>query len=535
MKKAAASSLALASDADNSSLNPYFSIFILTLATFMATLDTTITNVALPKMAGDLSVTPSELVWVIGAYLVATAAILPISGWLATYFGRKRYYMISVAVFTVSSVLCGLATNLESLIFFRIIQGLSGGGLATSEQAIIADIMPPEKLGRAFSIYALGIAAAPVFGPTLGGFITDNLSWHWVFFINLPVGIISLVLSWLFVYESKQSKAVRAKFFEQGKTIDWLGILLFVGGIAALVLVLDQGPKEGWFESDFILLLAMGAFFALLTGVAWEYYQDKPAVDIGMFKNRGFAGACALIFSLGFVMTGSSFLIPYMAQTLLGYTAMNAGMISLPGTILQVIGIQIASVLMDKVDVRKIIFFGMSASVLAVWNMTTFNLNVDFYTLAAARAFQLFSLSFLAVTINTAAYFGLPKDKNNSASALLNLSLTMGSSFGVALTSTVITVQTQTYLNNFSYHTNNLNPNFVETIKHLTRNLAQHGLNSVQAVGAAYGTVWQTMLAQASMKAILDAIGIYLILFLCVLPLVFLLKPKPPNETQSGH
>ncbi|MEP6925251.1 MAG: DHA2 family efflux MFS transporter permease subunit, partial [Pyrinomonadaceae bacterium] len=277
---------ALASDAADSPPNPYFSIFILTLATFMATLDTTITNVALPKMAGDLSVTPSELVWVIGAYLVATAAVLPISGWLATYFGRKRYYMISVAVFTLSSVLCGLATNLESLIFFRIIQGLGGGGLATSEQAIIADIMPAEKLGRAFSIYALGIAAAPVFGPTLGGFITDTWSWHWVFFINLPIGIISLVLSWLFVYETEQSKAARVKFFREGKTIDWPGILLFVGGIAALVVVLQQGPKEGWFESDFILLLTMGAFFAILIGIVWEYYQEKPAVDIMMFKNR---------------------------------------------------------------------------------------------------------------------------------------------------------------------------------------------------------------------------------------------------------
>ena len=526
---------ALVSEADDAALNPYFSIFILTLATFMATLDTTITNVALPKMAGDLSVTPSELVWVIGAYLVATAAILPISGWLATYFGRKRYYMISVAVFTASSVFCGLATNLESLIIFRIIQGLSGGGLATSEQAIIADIMPPEKLGRAFSIYALGIAAAPVFGPTLGGFITDTWSWHWVFFINLPVGIISLILSWLFVYESKQSKEARAKFFREGKTVDWLGILLFVGGIAALVLVLEEGPKQGWFQSDFILLLTMGAIFALLIGVAWEYYQEKPAVDITMFKNRGFAGACTLIFALGFVMTGSSFLIPYLAQTLLGYTAMNAGMISLPGTILQVIGIQIASLLMDRFDVRKIIFFGLSASTLAVWNLTTFNLNVDFYTLAAARAFQLFSLSFLAVTINTAAYYRLPKDKNNSASALLNLSLTMGSSFGVALTSTIINVQTQVYINNFSYHTNNFNPNFLAAVKQLTQNFGQHGLNNLQAIGAAYGTIWQNILAQASMKAILDVVGIYLILFLCVLPLVFLLKPKPPNDAPSGH
>lgn len=534
MKKNSAN-LSIAAATEKPPVNPYFSIFILTLATFMATLDTTIINVALPKMAGDLSVTPSELIWVIGAYLVATAAILPVSGWLATYFGRKRYYMISVAAFTISSVLCGLATNLESLVFFRVLQGLSGGGLATSEQAIIADIMPAEKLGRAFSIYALGIAAAPVFGPTLGGFITDTFSWHWVFFINLPVGIISLILSWLFVYESEGSKRARAEFFKTGKTIDWLGIGLFVGGIAALVIVLERGPREGWFDSEFILLMTLAAFFALLIGIGWEYYQDKPAVDIMMFKNRSFAGACTLIFALGFVMTGSSFLVPYTAQTLLGYTAMDAGMISLPGTILQVIGIQIASLLMDKIDVRKIIFFGLVASTLAVWNLTTFNLNVDFYTLAAARAVQLFSLSFLAVTINTAAYYGLPKEKNNSASALLNLSLTLGSSVGIALTSTVIVSQTQVHINNFSYHTNNFNPSFVEAVRQLTQNFGQHGLNAAQAIGAAYGVIWQDVLAQASMKAILDAINIYLVLFICVLPLVLLLKRKPSQGDSSGH
>jgi DHA2 family multidrug resistance protein len=507
--------------------NPLFSIFILTLATFMAQLDSSVVNVSLPKMAGDLSVTPSELVWVIGAYLVATAAIVPISGWLASDFGRKRYYMASVAVFTVSSVLCGLATNLESLVFFRIIQGLSGGGLAASEQAIIADITPPDKLGRAFSIYAFGLAAAPVMGPTLGGFITDTLSWHWVFFINLPIGIISLILTSLFVYESEGAQEARRKFFREGKTIDWLGILLFVGGIALLVWVLEQGPKVGWLDSDYIVFAGFAAFLMLLIGIGWEYYQDKPAVDVMMFANRGFTGAAVLIFAVAFVLQGSGFLMSYLAQVVLGYTAMNAGMISLPGTLIQMCAIQLIGYVTDKTDVRKIIFLGLVASTLAVWNLASFNLNVDFYTLATARALQLLSLSFLAATINTSAYYGLPPEKNNSASALMNLARTMGSSLGVALTSTILAVQTQTHINNFSYHTNNFNPNFTQAVRELTVNFAAHGLTNAQAIGAAYGVVWQTVLAQASMKAFLDAVGVYFILFLLVLPLVFLLKAKP--------
>ena len=233
-------------------INPYISILILTLATFMEVLDTTIANVALPRMASDLSVGANEIVWVLGSYLVANAAILPISGFLATYFGRKNYYMASVLVFAISSVFCGLAWNLESLIFFRIIQGLSGGGLAPSEQSIIADITPPDKLGRAFSIYGFGLAVAPVIGPTLGGFITDTFSWHWIFFINLPIGIVSLILTGLFVRESKQAETLREEYRKKGRKVDWTGIGLFVLGIAALEIFLEKAPTEGWNQISFL-------------------------------------------------------------------------------------------------------------------------------------------------------------------------------------------------------------------------------------------------------------------------------------------
>jgi MFS transporter, DHA2 family, multidrug resistance protein len=514
-------------DDQNPAINPYFSIFILTLATFMQVVDSSIVNVSLTKIAGDLSVSPDEAFWAIGSYLIATAAILPISGWLATFFGRKNYYLACALLFTVSSVLCGLAANFEQLIVFRILQGACGAGLAPSEQAIIADITPPEKLGRAFSIYAGAIAIGPVLGPTLGGFITDTFGWRWIFFINLPVGIVSVLLTWLFVHETKRAAEARANFRKSGKRIDWLGILLFITGIAALELLLEKGPKEGWFESDFIVVLALAAFFALLIGITWEWYHKQPAVDVSMFKNRSFAGATVLIFVVGFVLTGSSFLTPYMAQTLLGYTAMDAGMISLPGTLVQLLGIQLVGYLSDKIEIRKIIFFGLIFSTLAVWNLASFNLNVDFYTLAFARAMQLFGLSFLAVTINTAAYIGLPPEKNNSASALLNLSRNMGASFGVALTSTVIALQTPVHINNFGYYTNEFNQNYVARVNYLTEYFQQQGIGALQAAGMAQSMIWQEVVRQASMKAILDAIGVYFILFILVLPLVFLLKRKP--------
>lgn len=508
-------------------INPYFSIFILTLATFMQVLDSSIVNVSLPKIAGDLSVSPAEAFWAIASYLIATAAILPITGWLATYFGRKNYYMFCAFMFTVSSVMCGFAADFNQLIIFRILQGVCGAGLAPSEQAIIADITPPNKLGRAFSIYGTAIAIGPVLGPTVGGYITDNFGWRWIFFINLPVGVLSLLLTWLFVYETKRAAEAREKFRKAGKQIDWLGILLFIGGIAMFELLLENGPKENWFESDFILLLAIGSFFALLIGVTWEIYQKQPAVDVKMFKNRGFTGAVILIFTVSFVLTGSSYMMPFIAQNLLGYTATDAGTISIPGTILQMIGIQIVGFLSDKIEIRKIIFWGLVASMVAVWNLASFNLNVSYYDLAFARALQLFSLSFLAVTINTAAYHGLPPEKNNSASALLNLARNMGSSMGVALTSTVIAVQTQVHINNLGNHTTIFNQNFVERINNLGQYFQQHGLSDAVANGLAYGTVWKQLVRQASMNAILDAIGLYLVLYILVLPLVFLLKKKP--------
>lgn len=501
----------------------------------MSVLDSTIANVALPKMSGDLSVSPNEVVWVVSSYLVANAAILPITGWLATYLGRKRYYMICVVGFTLSSVLCGLSTNLETLVVARILQGLSAGGLSPSEQAMIADITPREKLGRAFSIYALGVSFAPILGPTLGGYITDTLSWHWIFFINLPIGIVSLLLTWLFVHETPQAKEATEKMRRSGKSVDYVGILLFVTGIAAFELVMDKGAEQGWLESDFILLMASYSFLSLLIGATWEYYKDNPAVDIMMFRDKAFSGAIILIFTVSLVISGTVFLIPYMTQTLLGYTAMDAGLVGLPATITQMIMVQMVGYLSDKYDIRKIIFIGLILSVVANLNFLLFNLNVGFYDIAFARVVQTFGLAFLGTTVNTAAYYTIKPENNNSASALLNLARNMGMSMGVALTSTFLVLRTQVYVANLSDYFSVSNPNYTNAIDNLARNLKYLGLNSDNAVGAATGYYTEELFRQATMNAILDAFFIYMILFIVVMPCVLLLKSKKQMENSDGH
>ncbi len=515
--------------------SPYFQIFVLTLATFMAILDSTIANVSLPKMTTDLSASPNEIIWVVSSYLVANAAILPISGWLATYLGRKRYYMICVAGFTVASVFCGLSTNLETLIFFRILQGLSAGGLSPSEQAIIADITPRDKLGRAFSIYALGLTLAPVMGPTLGGYITDTLSWHWIFFINIPVGIISLVLTGLFIHETPQAIEAREELKKTGNRVDYVGILLFVTGIAAFELVMDKGAEEGWLESDFILLMASYSFLTLLIGSTWEYYRKNPAVDIEMFRNKAFTGALVLIFTTSFSIAGTVFLIPYMTQVLLGYTAMDAGMVGLPATIMQMIIFQVAGYLSDKYDIRKVILFGLVLTMLANMHFLTFNLNVGFWDIALARVYMTFGLGFLGSTVNTAAYYTVKPEKNNSASALLNLARTMGASIGVAFASTFLVLRTKVYASNLNDHLSASNPNFTQAIEHLAQNLKYQGLNAENALGAAQGIYQKMLIKQAAMNAFLDAFYIYTILFVFLIPFVFLLKSKKSADSEGGH
>src|SRR5438477_127651 len=338
--------------------NPWVIALTVTMATFMEVLDTAIANVSLPHIAGSLSVGQDESTWVLTSYLVSNAIILPVSGWLATRFGRKRFYMSCVALFTISSFLCGIAPNLASLIFFRVLQGLGGGGLAPSEQAILADTFPPAKRGMAFAVYGMAVVLAPAIGPTLGGFITDTYSWRWVFFINVPVGVLSLLLSSRVVQDPPHLAEMRKRV----GPVDYVGLGLIAVGLGSLEVVLDTGQEKDWFASHAIVFYAVVATVALLAFVVWEWRHEHPIVEVRMFRDRNFAVSNLMMLVLGIALYGSTVLLPQYVQVWMGWSAQDAGMALSPGGVTVICLLPLVGRLVSKVDARYLIAFGFTAS-----------------------------------------------------------------------------------------------------------------------------------------------------------------------------
>ena len=332
--------------------NPWLIAVVVSIATFMEVLDITIANVALRNIAGSLAASFDQSTWILTSYLIANAVILPLSGWLATIIGRKRFYMGCVATFTLASFLCGMAWNLSSLIVFRILQGLGGGGLASSEQAILADTFPPEKRGQAFAIYGVAVVVAPTIGPTLGGWITDNASWHWVFFINIPMGLLSLLLvNWL-VQEPVATERERQKLLSQGTRIDYLGFVLVALGLGCLEVVLDEGERNDWFSSSFIVTFAIISAVSLVAMVLWELRCRAPVVDIRLLGERQFGTCFLLMLVVGAILIGTTQLVPQLLQTQFGYTATLAGLALSPGGAIMIVMMPVAGLLPGKEQTR---------------------------------------------------------------------------------------------------------------------------------------------------------------------------------------
>src|SRR5580658_5246921 len=385
--------------------NPWAIALVVTMATFMEVLDTSIANVSLPHIAGSLSVGQDESTWVLTSYLVSNAVVLPISGWLASKVGRKRFYMTCVAIFTISSFLCGIAPTLGSLIFFRVIQGAGGGGLGPSEQAILADTFPPAKRGMAMAVYGMAVVLAPAIGPTLGGFITDNFSWRWVFFINIPVGILSLILSNRVVTDPPHLKLAR----ERTGTIDWTGLGLIATGLGALEVVLDKGQEDDWFKSNFITGSAIYAAVALVSFVIWEWNHDTPIVDVRMFKRGGFAVANSLMLVLGVTLYGSTVLLPQYLQVLMGYTAQQSGMALSPGGVLIILLLPFVGRMVGKVDTRWLVAIGFGVLSISLFYMSdVIDMQMGFRTAVELRLLQSFGMAFLFVPIQSISYAGVP-------------------------------------------------------------------------------------------------------------------------------
>lgn len=509
-------------------INLYAKTVILTLATFMASLDSTIVNVALPKIASGFGVSIDEAGWSIIAYLIANAAIVPISAWLATYFGRKPYYMACVFFFTLSSLLCAFSTNIEMLIFFRVLQGLGGGGLASSEATIISEMAPANQLSRLFSVYAFAAMIAPICGPTLGGFISDNLGWHWIFLINIPIGIISLILTGMLIPETEKARE-RTKNHKKGESkIDFVGILLFICGIAFLELFLHEAPKEGWFETRYVLTLGVIASVSLIIGVTWEYYQKTPAIDITLFKYRNFASNSLLILLISFISTGSVFLFPFMTQTLFGYSATNSGLIFLPGTLIMMASVQLIGVIMDKIDVRWLLLTGLVLLAFSQWNLSHITMQADYSFLVWARIFQSVGMSFFATTLLVSAYMGMPSELRNSISAFSNLARNTGSSLGIAVASSYIVVQSKSHANDLGANISNFNPAFAQSLKTASLHFQSLGFTAAESGGLANTLILNSLEKQVGILSFIDAFNLYMILYLLMIPFVFLLKKKQP-------
>src|SRR5215471_687233 len=373
--------------------NPWAVALTVTLATFMEVMDTSIANVALPHIAGGLSAGVDQATWVLTSYLVANAVVLPMSAWLSNRYGRKRFYMTCVALFTGSSFLCGLAPNLGSLVVFRILQGAGGGGLGPSEQAILADTFPAAKRGMAFAVYGMAVVLAPAIGPTLGGWITDHYSWRWIFYVNVPFGILSLFLSNIMVKDPPHLR--QAAVQSKRSPVDFTGMVLVGTGLGALQVVLDKGQRNDWFYSSMITLFSVTALAALAAFVVWEWRHQHPIVHVRLFKNPNFAVANLLMLTLGAALFGSTVLIPQFLQVELGYTAQEAGEVLSPGGFAILVLMPLVGFLVSRVDARYLIGFGLLITALALFQMTNLTLGLDFGTAVWWRICQASGLAFL--------------------------------------------------------------------------------------------------------------------------------------------
>ena len=461
-------------------INPWVIAITVTLATFMEVLDTSIANVALPHISGNLSAGADESTWVLTSYLVSNAIVLPLSGWMSSLIGRKRFYMSCVVIFTVSSFLCGLAPSLGMLVFFRILQGVGGGGLQPSEQAILNDTFPLEKRGMAFAVYGLAVVVAPTIGPWLGGWITDNFSWRWIFYINVPVGIISLLLTSVLVSDPPYMKKVSVK---SGFRIDYIGIGLISLGLGSMQIILDKGEREDWLSSNFIVCFFVLMLVGLVAGIIWELREKNPVVDLRMMKNRNFALATVAMFFLGFVLYASTVLIPQMLQELLGYTAQLSGMALSPGGAVIMCMMPVVGLLVSRVDTRILVTFGCLVSSTALFVMAGWDLQLDYRHAVTARMLQSFGLAFLFIPINVAAFAYVPREKMNMGTGIINLARNIGASVGIATVTTMLQRRTQVHQAQLMEHVNGFSAAYHNMVNGTQLRLVSAGSGLAQASG----------------------------------------------------
>ena len=506
------------------------------LAAFMEVLDISIVNVSLQHVAGSMAATADEATWIQTAYLVTNAVVLPISGWLSEKFGRKRYFFGSIIGFSIASLCCGLAPTLSLLIVARGMQGIFGGGLQPTAQAYLADAFPPERRGQAFAMYGLAVVFAPAIGPTVGGWITDNWTWRWVFLINVPVGIVVSALAMFILADPPGEVAATRARWARGLRLDYIGLALLVVGMFALQFVLDKGQEDDWFGSTLITDLAVTAVVALTAFIVWEWRRADPIVDLHLFRDRAFASGNVLMFMLGFALMGTTVVLPLFVQTLLGYTAEQAGMVLSPGGFATMLMMPVAGALSGRIDARLLIIAGLIGTAIAMFHLSGFDLGVDFSTLAWARVYQSLGLALLFIPINTAAYQGISAEKNANASAIINMMRNLGGSVGIAILNTYIARREQAnqvtlirHVTPYSFQTSQILHQLQQAF------IAAHG-SAVGALQKAQAELYAIVQQQAAVLSFLDAFWFVGAVLVAMIPLVLLLrKPVPGAASPPAH
>ena len=521
-----------------------------TLATFMEVLDTSIANVALPHIAGSLGASQDEATWVLTSYLVANAVILPMSAYLTTFIGRKKFYMICVVLFGLSSALCGLAPSLPILIFFRVLQGAGGGGLAPSEQAILADTFTPKQRGQAFALYGLAVVCAPALGPTLGGWITDNYDWRWIFFINVPIAMLSLFLTNRLVEDPPHIVREVKETQKFGLKLDFFGFGLLAAGFGSLEFLLDKGQEDDWFGSRVIAIFFVVCVTSLVSLIAWELWQlhlgKRPILNLALLRKRTFSISVVLMFVLGFTLYGTTVLIPQMVQTLLGYTAELAGLVISPGGICIICCMPIVGVLVGKVDARWLICWGFGVMSIAMFAMQhSLSLDSSFKDIMWLRILQSAGLAFLFIPINTISYTGVPRSQNNDVSGLTNLARNIGGSVGTAYIATTLARASQRHESHMIRNLTAGNSAFSNQVNALKGLFAGGGNGPGAALGGggnlggvqtAQAFLYNQLHRQAAMLSYLDMLQFLGIFCGVMIPLVIMIgKVKPAADGPAVH
>jgi len=506
--------------------NPWLIAVVVAVAAFMEVLDTSIANVALPYIAGSLGATNDQSTWVLTSYLVSNAIVLPISGWFAGVLGRKRFFMACLVMFTVSSLLCGIAPSLGAIILFRVLQGAGGGGLQPMAQAILADVFPPEQRGLAFALYGVTVVVAPTIGPTLGGWITDSYTWRWIFFINVPVGILALLLVFRLIEDPPWAQPVRGA----AASIDYVGVSLLVLGVSALQIMLDKGQEDDWFGSHFILTLAVLAAVGLVSFTIWEWFYRTPIVDVRLFRNLNFLGANGMMFVLGLMLFSSLVMMPLFLQTLMGYTAESAGLVLSGGGILLLFLMPVVGVLSSKVQARYLVAFGWLALALGMYVSTReLDLQISFRSASLLRLVQVFGLGFLFVPINLSSYIGMPAEKSNSVAGLINFMRNIGSSVGTSMVTTLIARRAQFHQVRLAGDITPAQLPFLQAVADISRRLVASGMDAQSAMKTAYALLYRTVILQATTLAYIDVFLVLTIGAAIMFVLSFALRKNDPG------